>query len=215
MIIIRRTPVFCGFLITMTSQKEYKMKRLNINLFIILLAASQFIFGQKDNLKTEEAFLQQIESVAAFFPFQNGLDYSNMARIQQIGNSNFASINQTLTGINVPGNVAELVQNGNVNNAILSQTGNWNNHLITQIGNENMFEALVVGNNDASNIDQFGNSNMINQSLVGNDMAFILSQHGNSNEITQIENDQQSRQYQIYQVGDGMKLIIINGGILP
>jgi minor curlin subunit len=78
-----------------------------------------------------------------------------------------------------------------------------------------MFEASVIGDNNSSTIGQYGNENIINQDLVGNDMSFILTQRGNNNEISQTENDQQSRQYEIIQNGDGMKLIIINGGILP
>ncbi|MFZ2323045.1 MAG: hypothetical protein WAV89_05035 [Ignavibacteriaceae bacterium] len=189
------------------------MKKLNIVVFILLITASQFIFGQQDNSKTEEAFLQQIESSAVYFPLQNGLDFSNMAQIQQMGNNNDASINQTLTGTNVPGNVAELIQNGNVNDALLIQTGNGNNHLIHQSGNKNTFEASVIGDNNSSIVDQFGNHNMINQNLVGNNMAFILGQNGNNNEINQIENDQVPRQYQIYQTGNAMSITIINGGL--
>ena len=191
------------------------MRKLNIFVFIILLTASQLIFGQQDNSKTEEAFLQQIESSAVHFPLQNGLGFSNMAQIQQMGNNNDASIIQTLVGVNVPGNIAELIQHGSVNDAVLTQTGYGNSHFINQSGKGNMFEASVIGDNNSSTIDQFGNDNMINQNLLGNDMAFILSQHGNNNEITQVENDQIPRQYEIYQRGNAMSITIINGGVLP
>jgi hypothetical protein len=165
--------------------------------------------------KTEEAFLQQIESSVPSASLQNTLDFSNKAPIQQTGNSNSASITQTFTGTIVPGNIAELIQNGDVNDAVLTQTGNGNSHFINQMGDGNMFDASVIGDNNASTVDQFGNDNMINQNLLGNDMAFILSQHGNNNELIQVENNQQSMQYQVFQQGNGMKIIIINGGILP
>ncbi len=187
------------------------MKKLNISFVIMFLFSSQFIFGQQNNSKTEEAFLQQIESSDPSLPLQNSLDFSNRAQIQQMRNSNTSSIDQTLTGTSVPGNVAELIQNGDVNNAVLTQTGNGNSHFINQTGNGNIFEASVIGNNNSSTVDQFGNDNMINQNLIGNDMTFILSQIGNNNEISQTESDLQSRQYQILQNGNGMKLIIING----
>ena len=138
------------------------MKKLNISFVIILLFSSQLIFGQQNNSKTEEAFLEQIQSSAPSLPIQNGFDFSNKVQIQQMGSSNNASIDQTFIGTNVPGNVAELIQNGNINNAILTQIGNGNTHLITQTGNRNMFEASVDGNNNSSTIDQFGNNNMIN-----------------------------------------------------
>jgi len=191
------------------------MKKLNISFVLILLFSSQIIFGQQNNSNIEEAFLQQIQSYVPAPPIQNVLDFSNQAQIQQMGNGNTSSIHQTIIGTNVPGNIAELIQNGNVNDAILTQTGKGNNHYINQTGNGNTFEALVVGANNSSTIDQFGDNNMINQNLLGNDMAFILSQIGNKNEIMQTENDLQSRQYQILQNGSGMKLIVISGVILP
>lgn len=191
------------------------MKKLNISFVLILLFSSQFIFGQQNNSNIEEAFLQQIQSYVPSPPIQNGLDFTNQAQIQQMGNGNTSSIHQTIIGTTVPGNIAELIQNGNVNDAILTQTGKGNNHYINQTGNGNTFEALVVGANNSSTIDQFGDNNMINQNLLGNDMAFILSQIGNNNEIMQTENDLQSRQYQILQNGSGMKLIVISGVILP
>lgn len=188
------------------------MKKINIVVFILLITASHFVFGQQDNNKTEEAFLQQIQSSIPISNSVEDLDFSNKAQIRQMGDGNGASINQTLVGINVPGNVAELIQNGNVNDALLIQTGNGNNHSILQTGNRNTFEASVIGDNNSSIVDQFGNHNMINQNLVGNDMSFILEQNGNNNEITQIENDQVPRQYQIYQTGNAMSITIINGG---
>lgn len=181
----------------------------------MLFLTSHFVFSQQDNNKTEEAFLQQIQSSVPIANSEEGLDFSNKAQIQQNGNGNDASINQTFTGTNVPGNVAELIQNGNINDAILTQSGSGNIHSITQHGNGNLFEASVIGDNNSSIIGQYGSENIINQDLLGNDMSFILTQRGNNNEISQTENDQQSRQYQIIQNGDGMKLIIINGGILP
>jgi Curlin associated repeat len=187
------------------------MKKLNIILVIVLLFPSHFLFGQQNNSKNEEAFLQQIESSAPSLPLQISLDFRNRAQIQQMGNSNTSSIDQTITGTSVQGNIAELIQNGDINSAVLTQTGNGNSHFINQTGNGNIFEASVIGDNNLSTIDQYGNGNMINQNLLGNDMAFILSQVGNSNEIIQLENDQQSRQYQVFQQGNGMKLIIING----
>ncbi|MCJ7696313.1 MAG: hypothetical protein MUO40_12945 [Anaerolineaceae bacterium] len=191
------------------------MRNRNIILVLILLSSSQFIFGQQDNSKIEEAFLLQIQSSAPSLQIQNGLDFSNKAQIQQMGNSNDASINQTLSGTNVPGNIAELIQHGSINDAVLTQTGYGNSHFINQSGKGNMFEASVIGDNNSSTVDQFGNDNMINQNLLGNDMAFILSQHGKSNKIIQIENDQIPRQYEIHQQGNAMSIIFINGGVLP
>ena len=192
------------------------MKNLNISFVVILLFSNQFLFGQQTiDGNDEQAFLKQIESTTVSQALGSGFNLTNNSLIQQIGHSNIASINQTIIGTTSPGNIAELIQNGDVNNAVLIQTGNGNNHFINQTGNGNMFEASVIGNYNSSTVDQFGNDNMINQNLIGNDMAFILSQLGNSNQIIQVENDQNPRQYQIYQQGNGMKLIITNGGIVP
>jgi hypothetical protein len=188
------------------------MKKINNIVFVVLLTASQFIFGQQDNSKTEEAFLQQIQSSVPIINSEDGLDFSNKAQIQQNGNGNDASINQTFTGTNVPGNVAELIQNGNINDATLTQSGSGNIHSIDQHGSENIFEASVIGDNNSATVDQFGNNNIINQDLIGNDMSFILSQQGNGNTIIQVENDQNPRQYEVYQQGNAMSITIINGG---
>jgi len=192
----------------------YKMKKSNI--IVMLLLFSHISFGQQiTNKNKEEALLEQLQSSITSLQSQEDLDFSNIAQIQQIGNNNNASINQALTGISVSGNVAELIQSGELNSAVLTQNGSGNNHNVTQTGNSNMFEASVNGDNNSSTIEQLGNENIINQNLLGNNMAFVLSQVGNNNEINQTENDQQSRQYQITQTGNAMKLIITNGGSLP
>jgi len=191
------------------------MIRINIVVYFIFFSASVMLFAQQNIIDSEEAFLKQLESTANSLSLQENPDSRNNAQIQQVGNNNNATINQTLNGIKVPGNVAELIQNGDINIALLTQTGYGNNLILNQTGNGNEFEAIVTGNNNSSLIDQIGNDNYINQNLIGNDMALILSQFGNNNEIVQVENDLQSRQYQIIQNGNAMKLIIINGGSLP
>ncbi|MCG6912930.1 hypothetical protein LJE86_03350, partial [bacterium BMS3Abin03] len=107
------------------------------------------------------------------------------------------------------------IQNGDINTAVLTQTGSGNNHYIYQYGNSNMFEGSVTGNNNSSLIDQIGNSNLVNQKLSGNDMTYILSQFGNNNEIVQVKNNQSAQKYEIIQNGNGLQLVIINGGTLP
>jgi minor curlin subunit len=192
------------------------MKKIKILVSIIILSSSQvLICQQKANANEEEAFLQQIESSNNSLPLITNLDFQNIAKIQQTGNNNYVSIDQTLIGTNIPANIAELIQNGDVNNAILFQNGSGNSHFINQTGNGNMLEASVIGDNNSSTIDQFGNNNIINQDLVGNDMAFILSQIGSGNEINQVEIDYNPRQYQVQQLGNGMKIMIINGGVIP
>ncbi|MGD8305253.1 MAG: hypothetical protein PVF17_01240 [Ignavibacteria bacterium] len=192
------------------------MKKLNVIIFILLHSSYQLLIGQQSvDLNDEETFLEQIESSANLFPLSSGLDLNNSALIQQMGNNNNTSINQTFTGVNFPGNIAEFIQYGEFNDAVLNQTGNGNSHFINQTGNNNMFEAFVVGDNNSSTIEQTGNSNVIQQDLLGNEMAIILTQIGNNNEIIQIENDQQSRQYQVIQIADGMKITFINGASLP
>ena len=189
------------------------MKISNIVISIFFITSNQFLIGQQDNSKTEEAFLNQIESTETPVSLGSNDNITNQALILQMGSGNYASIDQSTQGINLPGNIAELIQNGDVNNAVLTQFGNGNSHIINQSGNGNILEASVIGNNNSSTIDQLGNNNVINQDLVGNDMAFILSQIGNSNEISQVEIDYNPRQYEIRQEGDGMKVTIINGGI--
>ncbi len=195
--------------------KGRKVNKTFLMVNLILITISQLVLGQQPNDNNEEAFLKQIESSEHFVAKSNDLSLSNTAQIQQIGDYNNASINQTLMGTNVSGNVAELIQNGDINIVVLNQTGGGNNHYIYQNGNSNMLETSVLGDNNSSLINQIGSSNLVNQKLSGNGMTFVLSQYGNNNEIVQVENNQSSQKYEIIQNGNGMQLVIINGGILP
>ena len=191
------------------------MEKIFLTVFLIFITISQLVLSQQTNDNNEEAFLKQIESSELSVAKPNDLFLSNIVQIQQIGDYNNASVNQTLIGTNIRGNIAELIQNGDINTVVLTQTGSGNNHYIYQNGNSNMFEGSVTGNNNSSLIDQIGSDNLVRQELSGNNMAYIISQIGNKNEIMQVENDPQSRQYQVLQNGNDMKLIIINGTGLP
>ena len=195
--------------------KGRKVNKTFLMVNLILITISQLVFCQQANDNNEEAFLKQIESSGLSVAKSNDLSLSNNVQIQQIGDYNNASVNQTLTGTGIRGNVAELIQNGNINTAVLTQTGSGNNHYIYQNGNSNMFEGSVTGNNNSSLINQIGSSNLVNQKLSGNDMTFILSQFGNNNEIVQVKNNQSAQKYEIIQNGNGLQLVIINGGTLP
>ncbi len=96
----------------------------------------------------------------------------------------------------------------------LYQVGFGNNSDIKQYGSNNIAESTIDGNSTSSTIVQDGNGNEVVQDLIGNELSYILTQDGNNNAITQTENssvDTSIPKYDITQIGNSMRIIIING----
>jgi minor curlin subunit len=131
--------------------------------------------------------------------------------MQQVGNYNEANIDQAGNSGIFP-NVAEINQMGDNNFASSSQNGNSNLSVIGQYGSDNSASLNTIGNYNVAGALQFGNGNTVEQDLIGNGLNFLIFQTGNENFINQVQNQQSSIPMQIHQTGNGMRLIIINGG---
>jgi hypothetical protein len=175
-------------------------------LILIYISLSFYGYSQEfllhpDSLKT----FQNTEEI------QSNPSLNNIAFIQQVGNFNEAIINQSENSGLLP-NAAEVNQQGYNNIASSSQNGNSNLSVIGQYGSDNSASLNTIGNYNLAGALQFGNGNTVEQDLIGNGLNFLIFQTGNENFINQVQNQQSSIPMQIHQTGNGMRLIIINGG---
>lgn len=132
----------------------------------------------------------------------------NKVYIEQLGNSNTVTIDQT-GGTNNVGGISNTTPsssnyatiNGSSNLLALAQTGNNNLAQYHIRGNNNVYTSTTVGSNnktylnvgDSSNPNNLrntitetitGDSNTIIQNVIGNDIVSTLSVTGNTNEVT-------------------------------
>lgn len=134
--------------------------------------------------------------------------------LNQSGDGNGSSVNQTATGLQT--NQAIIIQEGNNNQADLNQSGSGNTGNVIQNGNGNTYNLDLAGDNIKTTVHQNGNQNNINQDLSGSDLDYILIQNGSNNEIIQLENSSQTQMpaYQLEQNGNNMRIEIKQGKIL-
>lgn len=131
----------------------------------------------------------------------------NDARIEQRGNDNVANIEQILRqGYNF----AKVVQIGEDNLAFVLQNGSGNELYLMQRGAANEYTLNNVADDNKIVVIQDGDNNRIIQELnQANDLKIELVQLGNENEIIQIlEGNVEARNFQVRQIGDGLKVEI-------
>lgn len=182
------------------------MKLFKVLLVFLTLQIGQFIIAQ-DISNYEDEILNEIES--SFIPslienesnsvgIRRGMEGNN-AEIKQAGENNSTSVDQ----------------NGQLNHVIITRSGNGNLDNVSQNGNSNEYNSIVRGNSNTNNVVQRGSSNVINQNLLGDNQSFTFEQRGSNLEVNQVENDLQSRGYEVSQRGNGMSVTITNGFKLP
>ena len=133
----------------------------------------------------------------------------NDAFITQIGNNNGVEVIQDLKGSSST-NLVRVLQAGDANIAQLNQAGYLNQTLLLQDGNNNLYTLSLEGSENTFVIKQIGNDNVINQQLTNTTQMYIeLIQEGNGNEITHIQDGLSSHELIIRQVGNGLKMEII------
>lgn len=118
----------------------------------------------------------------------------------------------------VEGNKAVVYQGGEGNALFLNQTGDKNTSVVVQHGSGNTTEQTVEGNNNKSLILQFGDNNTINQQFYTDDMKYFITQWGNDNQVISYENGAgagNGHPLGVIQVGQGIKIEIINGSHVP
>lgn len=112
-------------------------------------------------------------------------------------------------------NVAYVVQTGNANTVALNQIGIGNVLNLAQNGNLNQYEGTFSGDLNISIVQQEGDGNRLVQDISANGQKFIISQQGLNNELIQVENGTNTLPYQVTQQGEGMRIVIENGGFGP
>lgn len=132
----------------------------------------------------------------------------NLVYIEQIGNSNTVTIDQT-GGSNAVGGTASATPSstnygtitGSSNTLAMIQTGDANLGQYNIRGNNNVYTSTVIGNTNSTKLSIgditnatnlrntvtetiTGNANIVDQTLIGNDIVSTLSITGNTNEVT-------------------------------
>ena len=178
-------------------------------LAILLLQVPSF---SQSRSAIENDILNTISNNSQDFPQTGSF---NQALLLQTGNGNTGSIKQIQTFL-YNGNLAAITQNGNLNTAFLYEYGSGLNANVNQQGDNNYLDMSLTGININVDINQNGNDNMINQQISAQDVEYSILQQGSNNEFTQQETNGQALSYSVSQIGNGMKLIIINSsGFLP
>lgn len=112
-------------------------------------------------------------------------------------------------------NVAYLRQSGSGNAVILQQHGAGNVVDLVQQGNGNQYEGYFTGDGNTSLVTQSGDRNRLVQDISADGQTYIISQQGAANELIQVERGTNTLPYKVTQEGNGMHIIIENGGFAP
>ncbi|MFB9864252.1 hypothetical protein EFA69_13710 [Rufibacter immobilis] len=123
-----------------------------------------------------------------------------------------SAANGGLTFQQLASNVARVQQEGEQNVAMLQQYGVGNVVNLQQQGSGNSYEGYVSGNYNVSDLYQIGNANRIEQDLQTNNQNYVIRQQGSGNVLTQIEMGSNAKSYSVEQLGNDMKITIVNGG---
>jgi len=172
---------------------------------VVLLGCYLLCFGVYGQQLLEDDLLLNTGELVN--PDLNGS--GNEAFITQIGNDNDVGVIQELGGNN-SSNVVRVLQAGDANIAQINQEGFLNQTILLQDGNNNLYTLSLEGSENTFVIKQLGNDNVINQQLTNTTQMYIeLIQEGNNNEITHIQDGLSSHELIIRQVGNGLKMQII------
>ncbi len=127
--------------------------------------------------------------------------------LQQAGDNNYLRVLQQQEGLE--GNLARVLQSGNLNVAEILQSESGNKLALIQRGNSNFYELVNYGSdNELVNI-QDGSNNRISEQLINsNQIRSELVQIGNNNEIIQVLENVNGQGFSIRQVGDGLKVTV-------
>lgn len=134
---------------------------------------------------------------------------ANTAIIYQDGFRSNAEIVQANSGGKV--NLACIVQAGSENNASINQCGEGNINAIYQDGSNNCGIQTTDGFGNHSILKQQGDDNRSTQILIGDNLRSTVVQIGNCNMVYRIETGNGGLDYRVTQIGDGMRMSVING----
>lgn len=164
-------------------------------------------FAQEDEnkaKKTAEPILKQLSNWKDVSFEQLTIDIENK---RNFGSNSPRNIANNLRS----GNTINVLQQGDNNLSVIRQFGENNEANLVQEGNFNEYDLLQNGNELNNDAYQIGIGNKLSQNISGNGLDYTIYQKGNFNELIQLENGLKSRDYSVYQIGTGARLIIING----
>lgn len=115
------------------------------------------------------------------------------------------------------GNLADIVQAGDANQAELAVLGNANATLLTQQGNANAANLRLTGDNNAVSATQRGTANRYDLDLTGSNLPVNVVQDGNGNRVQSTLAGGGERRYGVQQVGNNNELTQREGAdtVLP
>lgn len=157
-------------------------------------------------------------------PLPVGVD--NRLLLLQTGNGNLADIvqagdaNQAELAVLGNANATLLNQQGTTNAANLRLTGDNNTVSATQRGTGNRYDLDLTGSNLPVNVVQDGNGNRVQSTLTGSgggERRYGVQQVGNNNELTQREGADTvlPQGYNIEMRGTGIRMTIEQGRAVP
>jgi len=152
------------------------------------------------------------------------IEADNRVLLLQTGNGNLADIvqagdlNQAQIAVLGNANVTTLTQQGNGNSANLRLTGDNNAVSAAQRGTRNQYDLDLAGSNTPVNLVQDGNGNRVQSTLTGGgDRRYGVQQVGNNNELTQREGADTvlPQGYSVEMRGTGIRMTIEQGRAVP
>lgn len=171
-----------------------------------------------------ELYLRDLpESLHPDHPLPTGVD--NRVLLLQTGNGNLADItqagdlNQAQIAVLGNANVTTLTQQGAANSANLRLAGDNNVVSAAQRGTRNQYDLDLVGSNTPVTVVQDGNGNRVQSALTSTnaERQYSVSQTGNNNELTQREGAGSvlPQGYSVEMRGTGIRMTIEQGRAVP
>ncbi|KAA9327181.1 hypothetical protein F0P96_18260 [Hymenobacter busanensis] len=194
------------------------MKKLVLIVFCLIswtITANAQQRESNDSQRAEQALAEQLGPERLPLDVLTALSDANRAILVQEGNQNAASIQQMRTSGASLGNLVNLVQVGSGNAATIEQAGAATRTSVEQYGTNNWVESDINGLNTESQIRQTGANNRVEQDLDVDNRRYTVEQTGRNNQLIQRENGTTTPGYEVQMRGNGIRIIIEQGRVLP
>jgi hypothetical protein len=191
------------------------MKSTLYVLLLYLLLPGSYSLAQGNNVRKDSEIINSdfVDAELTDNIIARSTNYSsaNTAMIYQEGVLSKAEIIQVNSSGKEKVNLACIVQAGSENNASIKQCGEGNINAIYQDGNNNCGIQTTDGSGNHSILKQQGDDNRSTQILIGDNLRSTVFQIGNCNMVYRIETGNGGLDYRVTQIGDGMRMSVING----
>jgi len=184
--------------------------RLPFILFFLFCISSS-IYSQE--YETEEFLLEELADeliVQEELTDDEGDRKSNNAHLLQLGYYNVSAIDQRNNQSFSRPNVGLVFQQGAHNEVYILQAGYGNESSALQQGYGNDYELYLIGDENTTSLIQQGADNSVEQYITADGVDFSVVQQGVNNELIQVERNPEMPNYQVYQRGRGISIVIEN-----